>query len=84
MPDCVALVPGPDVVLCRRHGGSALIRFHCRRGPEFLCPRLTPRSYINAQDLRCAAGWRAGCSAVGMTAQAIRSGHLFGKLSGFI
>ena len=30
----------------------------------------------NDQDLRCAAGWRAGCSAVGMTAKAIRSGHL--------
>jgi len=27
----------------------------------------------NAQDLRCAAGWRADCSAVGMTAKAIRS-----------
>jgi len=33
----------------------------------------------NAQDLRCAAGWRAGCSAVGMPAKAIRSGHWFGK-----
>ena len=29
----------------------------------------------NAQDLRCAAGWRAGCSAGGMPAKAIRSGH---------
>jgi len=34
----------------------------------------------NDQDLRCAAGWRAGCPAVGMTAKAIRSGRLFGEL----
>jgi len=32
----------------------------------------------NAQDLRCAAGWRASCSAGGMTDKAIRSGRLFG------
>ena len=34
----------------------------------------------NAQDLRRAAGWRAGCSAVGMTDKAIRSGHWFGQV----
>jgi hypothetical protein len=34
----------------------------------------------NAQDLRCAAGWRAGCFAGGMTAKAIRSGRWFGDL----
>ena len=33
----------------------------------------------NVQDLRRAAGWRAGCSAVGMTAKAVRSGHWLGK-----
>jgi hypothetical protein len=34
----------------------------------------------NAQDLRCAADWRAGCPAIGMTDKAIRSGRLFGKV----
>ena len=33
----------------------------------------------NAQDLRRAAGWRAGCSAGGMTDKAIRSGRWFGE-----
>jgi hypothetical protein len=34
---------------------------------------------FDAQYLRRAAGWRAGCSAVGMTAKAVRSGHWFGE-----
>jgi len=35
----------------------------------------------NVQDPRRAAGWRDGCSAVGMPAKAVRSGHWFGKFS---
>ena len=48
----------------------------------------------NAQDLRRAAGWRAGCSvaavasakvaAGGMTAKAVRSGHWLGAVFGFL
>ena len=45
--------------------------------------KYVPRVIIlvpNAQDLRRPAGWRAGCSAVGMPAKAIRSGHWLGDL----
>lgn len=49
---------GPDVVLCRWRGGSALFRFHHRIGSEFFCLRLTARSYINAE---AEAGSRLAC-----------------------
>jgi hypothetical protein len=52
--------------LCARDGGNQQNRKEVDEGFHLM---------PNAQDLRCAAGWRAGCSAVGMPAKAIRSGH---------
>ena len=53
-----------------------LIRFHSRRGPEFLCLRLTPRSYINAQGEPGATLARAPAPAGGVTAVRLGSAAL--------